>query len=72
MVQLLLRAEHTVGDLADACDIPSHVASEHLRKMKDRGLLASRRDGRCNYYRVQDPSLPGVMRCLEKRHSRRR
>ena len=31
MVQLMLRGELTVGEIAEACEIPSHMASEHLR-----------------------------------------
>jgi DNA-binding transcriptional ArsR family regulator len=46
MVQMLLQGKHTVGELAIACRVPAHVASEHLGKMKDRGLLQARRDGR--------------------------
>ena len=34
MVQMLLRDRYTVGELAEACGIPSHMASEHLRLMQ--------------------------------------
>lgn len=68
MVQLLLQGEWTVGDLAESCEIPSHMASEHLRKMKDRGLLQSRRDGRRTFYRVADDGLAGIIRCVETRY----
>ncbi len=68
MVQMLLQKEHTVGDLADACRIQSHMASEHLRMMKDRGLLTSRRSGRRTFYRVVDQGLASIMRCVEKRY----
>jgi len=67
MVQMLLESEHTVGALAHACGIQSHMASEHLRLMKDRGLLASRREGRCTYYRVVEPGLKSIMGCVEAR-----
>jgi len=68
MVQMVLHDEHTVGELAKACEIRPHVASEHLRRMKDRGLLASRRDGRRTYYRVAEEGLAGIMRCVEARY----
>ncbi|NOX58450.1 MAG: winged helix-turn-helix transcriptional regulator [Planctomycetes bacterium] len=64
MVDLLLRDEHTVGDLAEACMIQSRMASEHLRMMKDRGLLSSRRDGRRTYYRIEDEGLASIMQCI--------
>jgi DNA-binding transcriptional ArsR family regulator len=70
MIQMMLAGEYTVGELADACDIQSHMASEHLRLMKDRGLLASRRDGRRTYYHVKERGLAGIMRCVEGRFGR--
>ena len=41
MVQMLLRGQYAVGDLADACEIPSHMASEHLRLMQRCGFLTA-------------------------------
>ncbi len=67
MVQMLLKDEYTVGALAEACGIASHVASEHLGRMKDRGLLMSERRGRCTYYRVAEDGLRGIMRCVKQR-----
>lgn len=67
MIEMLLLRERTVGELADRCEILSHVASEHLRLMKDRGLLDNRRDGRHVYYRVAEPGLAGIMSCIRDR-----
>ncbi len=67
MVQMLLQGQYTVGELADACAIPSHMASEHLRLMQRCGFLDSSRDGRRTYYRVAEPHLAGLMACIESR-----
>lgn len=67
MVQMLLRGEYTVGELAEACNIPSHMASEHLGKMKDRGLLNAERRGRSMYYGIAESGLAGIMHCIESR-----
>ena len=48
MVQMMLQGEFTVGDLAEACLIPSHMASEHLRMMQHCGFLTRRQEGRRN------------------------
>jgi DNA-binding transcriptional ArsR family regulator len=64
MIQMMLTAEYTVGELAEACGIPSHMASEHLGKMKDRGLLACERRGRCMYYRIAADGLSSIMECI--------
>ena len=67
MVQMLLRERYTVGELAEACGIPSHMASEHLRLMQRCGLLTSERDGRKAYYRSAEPHLADIMACVEAR-----
>jgi len=67
MVEMLLQGEFTVGELAAACRLPSHMASEHLGKMRDRGLLSSERRGRCIYYRVSEEGLASIMTCVSKR-----
>ena len=67
MVQMLLQDRYTVGELAEACDIPSHMASEHLRLMQRSQLLASEREGRQVFYSVAEPHLADIMRCVEGR-----
>ena len=42
IVQMLLRGPYTVGELAEACGIASHMASQHLRLMQRCGLLTKR------------------------------
>jgi DNA-binding transcriptional ArsR family regulator len=67
MVQMLLRGRYTVGELAEACEIPSHMASEHLRLMQRCGFLTSEKEGRKNYYEVAEPHLQNIMQCVEER-----
>jgi DNA-binding transcriptional ArsR family regulator len=67
MVQMVLRDRYTVGELAEACGIPSHMASEHLRLMQRCGLLKSEKDGRKAYYGIAEPHLANIMACIERR-----
>ena len=67
IVQMLLRGRYTVGELAEACDIPSHMASEHLRLMQRCGLLASEKEGRKAFYEIAEPHLENIMQCIEAR-----
>lgn len=67
MVQMLLRGQHAVGVLAEACQIPSHMASEHLRLMQRCGLLTARKQGRYVYYGIAEPHLEKIMSCVEAR-----
>lgn len=67
MVQMLLGGTYTVGELAEACEIPSHMASEHLRLLQRCGLFGSRREGRRIYYTIAEPQVKGIMNCIERR-----
>ena len=67
IVQMLLQGRFTVGELAEACEIPSHMASEHLRLMQRCGLLAQEKEGRFVYYAIAEPHLASIMRCVEAR-----
>lgn len=64
---MLLQGDFTVGELAEACDLPSPMASEHLRLMQRCGFLTSVRDGRKVYYRVAEPHLREILKCVEGR-----
>ena len=65
MVQMLLEGRYTVGELAEACEIPSHMASEHLRLMQRSGFLAAEKEGRRVYYTIAEPHLANIMKCVE-------
>lgn len=67
IVQMLLQGRYTVGELAEACEIPSHMASEHLRLMQRSGFLTSEREGRKAFYQIVEPHLESIMRCIEER-----
>ena len=67
MIQMLIRSRYTVGELAEACGIPSHMASEHLRLMQRCGFLSSEKEGRKAFYQIAEPHLVDLMRCVEAR-----
>jgi len=67
MVQMLLQGDFSVGELAEACGLPSAMASEHLRLMQRCGFLTSEKDGRQVFYRVAEPHLKQIMGCIEQR-----
>jgi DNA-binding transcriptional ArsR family regulator len=67
MVQMLLQGDHTVTELAEACNLPTAMASEHLRLMQRCGFLSSEKDGRKVYYHVVEPHLKYILKCIEDR-----
>ena len=68
MIQMLSHARYTVGELAEACELPRAMASEHLRLMQRCGLLNSQRDGRRVYYQIVEPQISEIMKCIEQRY----
>jgi DNA-binding transcriptional ArsR family regulator len=67
IVEMLLAGRYTVGELAEACDIASHMCSEHLRLMQRCGFLDSEKDGRRRFYRIVEPHLEQIMACVQGR-----
>jgi DNA-binding transcriptional ArsR family regulator len=67
MVQMLLAGRYSVGELAEACDLPTPMASEHLRLMQRCGFLTSEKQGRHVYYAIAEPHLKDIMKCIEAR-----
>lgn len=67
IIQMLLQGEYPVSALAKACNLPSAMASEHLRLMQRCGFLTSVREGRQVFYRVAEPHLKKIMKCIEER-----
>ena len=68
MCLLIDAGEYNVGQLADSCRIPSHVASEHLRLMERCGLPYRNGVGRETFYRIVEPGLRGILGCIVNRY----
>lgn len=64
--QLDLHRRVRVGDLAVALDLAPNAVSQHLNQMRAHGLLEPRRDGREVYYRIANPHVLNVLRCIRR------
>lgn len=53
----LLDGEATVGQLVKAMDDEQSNVSHHLAALRKAGIVAARRDGRTQVYRLADPEL---------------
>jgi DNA-binding transcriptional ArsR family regulator len=67
MIQMLHHGDYSVSELAEACGLPTPMASEHLRLMQHCGFLTSEKEGRKVYYRVIEPHLKSILNCIEAR-----
>jgi tRNA 2-thiouridine synthesizing protein A len=55
----------SVGDIAEAIESSLQNTSQHLRLMKDKGILASRRESHTVYYHAADHKLMEGCRILQ-------
>jgi DNA-binding transcriptional ArsR family regulator len=68
IVQILMTGEKlSVNDLAESCELSQPMMSEHLRLMQRCGFLSSERDGRTVYYKIAEPHLYDIMKCIQSR-----
>lgn len=51
----LQEGRRTVSQLAEAAGISMQNASQHLRLMRDKGLVATQREGQHVFYTIVDP-----------------
>ena len=52
IVELLLTGPKTVTEIAESLGVPQPVASQHLRVLRDAGLVEPERGGRRRIYRL--------------------
>jgi DNA-binding transcriptional ArsR family regulator len=65
LCQLVLTPEMSVNDLAAAVGLSQSALSQHLAKMRDEGLLATRRAAQTVFYRISDPNAARVLTLLK-------
>ena len=57
LISVLRDREMSVGDLSERLGLSSANLSQHLAMMKDRHILASRKEGNVVYYRIANLRL---------------
>ena len=57
IVELLSHGETSVGSIAEALDLSISAISQHLRNMKDKNVVVTRKDGQTVYYRLKTPKI---------------
>jgi DNA-binding transcriptional ArsR family regulator len=66
MLELVWDAERSSSELADAVALTRPAASQHLKVLRDAGLVQVRVDGNQRLYRVDTDRLSEVRRQLEQ------
>lgn len=65
LCRLVLNREMSVNDLADAVDLSQSALSQHLAKMREEGVLATRREAQTVFYRIADPNAARLLALLK-------
>ena len=65
LCRLVAEREIAVGELADAVGLSQSALSQHLAKMREEGLVATRREAQTVFYRIADPNTRRVLALLK-------
>ncbi|HMB48008.1 MAG TPA: metalloregulator ArsR/SmtB family transcription factor [Afifellaceae bacterium] len=60
----LLEGETQAGDLADICGLSQSALSQHLAKLREAGLVSTRREAQMIHYRLSSPPAEAVLATL--------
>src|SRR5829696_4318593 len=64
LCKLVEWGEANVGTLAEAIALSQSALSQHLAKMREEGLVTSRRESQTIWYRVADPRIEQLFASL--------
>jgi ArsR family transcriptional regulator len=72
----LENSEHSVSEIANHLGVSLQKASQHLRVMRDKGVVEFRKNGQLVYYRLSNPKFmqasrlirDGLLEQLDKLH----
>ena len=65
LCRLALNGEMPVGDLSAALKLSQSALSQHLAKMREENLLATRREAQTVFYRIADPNVERLLALLK-------
>jgi len=60
----LVTGEHSAADLLAGSTLSQSALSQHLSKLREHGLVTTRRDGLSIYYSIADPAVTQIMTTL--------
>lgn len=65
LCRLALKGEMSVNDLADVVGLSQSALSQHLGKMREEGLVATRREATTVFYRMADENAARLLMLLK-------
>jgi DNA-binding transcriptional ArsR family regulator len=65
LCRLVAEREMSAGAIVAAAGIGQSAVSQHLAKLRDDGLVATRRDGQTIHYRIADKNVSRIIAVLK-------
>ena len=65
LCMLIEQGECSAGELAEGAGLSPSATSQHLAKMREEGLVESRREAQSAFYRVADPRTKRLIKLLK-------
>lgn len=62
---LCLKNEKSVNDLLGACKMSQSALSQHLKILREGGILSSRREGKNIFYKTKDQKFIKIIKLLQ-------
>ncbi len=62
----LVSGERSAGELVKAAGLSQSALSQHLAKLREEGIVETRRDGQTIFYRLGDPQVARVLDVLHE------
>ncbi len=66
ILNALTKEELSVNDLSNLASVSQSVTSQHLGKMKDSGILESRKESNKVFYYIKDPKYKDLIKQITK------
>jgi len=67
----LVGGERSVGELVKTSGLSQSALSQHLARLREEGIVDTRRDGQTIYYRLGDPQVARVLDTLHELYCRK-
>jgi ArsR family transcriptional regulator len=65
IVELLQNGEMAVGEIQKALGRSQSLTSQQLSRMKAKGILKARKNGKSVYYSIERPEVIQVIKCVK-------
>jgi len=60
----LVTREHTVGELEELTGLSQSAVSQHLARLRDEQIVATRRDAQRVFYSLENPGVQAVLETM--------